>query len=110
MDAKMRLRQRGWLEHSNNLLPHFAPSTLIYPSPNIVLIYCSGYMPPEYTIDGLFSVKSDVFSFGVLMLEIVSGKRNRGFNHPDHHHNLLGHVRLPPLNPMLKICFWLVFY
>ncbi|KAH9651149.1 G-type lectin S-receptor-like serine/threonine-protein kinase [Citrus sinensis] len=25
-----------------------------------------GYMPPEYAIDGLFSVKSDVFSFGVL--------------------------------------------
>ncbi|KAJ8446135.1 hypothetical protein Cgig2_000932 [Carnegiea gigantea] len=51
-----------------------------------------GYMPPEYAIDGLFSVKFDVFSFGVLMLEIVSGKRNRGFNHPDHHHNLLGHA------------------
>ncbi|XP_021749674.1 G-type lectin S-receptor-like serine/threonine-protein kinase At4g27290 [Chenopodium quinoa] len=51
-----------------------------------------GYMPPEYTVDGLFSVKSDVFSFGVLILEIVSGKKNRGFNHPDHHHNLLGHA------------------
>ena len=32
------------------------------------------------------------FSFGVLLLEIVSGKKNRGFSHPDHHHNLLGHV------------------
>lgn len=51
-----------------------------------------GYMPPEYTIDGLFSVKSDVFSFGVVVLEIVSGKTNRGFNHSDHHHNLLGHT------------------
>ena len=51
-------------------------------------------MPPEYAIDGLFSVKSDVFSFGVLVLEIVCGKRNRGFYHADHHHNLLGHVRL----------------
>ncbi|CAK9144610.1 unnamed protein product [Ilex paraguariensis] len=28
------------------------------------------------------------------MLEIVSGKRNRGFHHPDHHHNLLGHAWL----------------
>ncbi|XP_024033347.1 G-type lectin S-receptor-like serine/threonine-protein kinase At4g27290 isoform X3 [Citrus clementina] len=51
-----------------------------------------GYMPPEYAIDGLFSVKSDVFSFGVLVLEIVCGKRNRGFYHADHHHNLLGHA------------------
>ncbi|KAL9670856.1 hypothetical protein QQ045_008415 [Rhodiola kirilowii] len=51
-----------------------------------------GYMPPEYAIDGIFSVKSDVFSFGVLLLEIVTGKRNRGFHHPHHHLNLLGHV------------------
>ncbi|XVF77744.1 hypothetical protein PTKIN_Ptkin14bG0071500 [Pterospermum kingtungense] len=51
-----------------------------------------GYMPPEYAIDGFFSVKSDVFSFGVLLLEILSGKRNRGFHHSDHHLNLLGHA------------------
>ncbi|WRX29635.1 Serine-threonine/tyrosine-protein kinase [Theobroma cacao] len=50
-----------------------------------------GYMPPEYAVDGLFSIKSDVFSFGVLVLEIISGKKNRGFFHPDHSHNLLGH-------------------
>jgi len=49
-------------------------------------------MSPEYAVDGLFSVKSDVFSFGVLVLEIVSGKRNRGFFHPDHYLNLLGHA------------------
>ncbi|KAG2711780.1 hypothetical protein I3760_04G093100 [Carya illinoinensis] len=34
-----------------------------------------GYMPPEYVMHGQFSVKSDVFSFGVLVLEIVSGKK-----------------------------------
>ncbi|KAH9608484.1 hypothetical protein KSS87_011267, partial [Heliosperma pusillum] len=51
-----------------------------------------GYMPPEYAFDGLFSVKSDVYSFGVLVLEIVSGQKNRAFNHQDHHHNLLGHT------------------
>ncbi|KAM3253097.1 G-type lectin S-receptor-like serine/threonine-protein kinase isoform X2 [Capsicum annuum] len=50
-----------------------------------------GYMSPEYALEGKFSVKSDVFSFGVLVLEIVSGIRNRGFSHPDHHHNLIGH-------------------
>ncbi|CAN4104114.1 unnamed protein product [Withania somnifera] len=51
-----------------------------------------GYMSPEYAVDGIFSVKSDVFSFGVLVLEIVSGKKNRRFVHPDHHLNLLGHT------------------
>ncbi|EOY12715.1 Serine/threonine kinases,protein kinases,ATP binding,sugar binding,kinases,carbohydrate binding, putative [Theobroma cacao] len=51
-----------------------------------------GYMAPEYAINGVYSTKSDVFSFGVLVLEILSGKRNRGFCHPDHQHNLLGHA------------------
>ncbi|XP_023757757.1 G-type lectin S-receptor-like serine/threonine-protein kinase At4g27290 isoform X1 [Lactuca sativa] len=51
-----------------------------------------GYISPEYAANGLFSVKSDVFSFGVLVLEIVSGKKNRGFSHQDHHDNLLGHA------------------
>ncbi|XP_057963515.1 receptor-like serine/threonine-protein kinase SD1-8 [Malania oleifera] len=37
-----------------------------------------GYMSPEYAMDGLFSIKSDVFSFGVLLLEILSGKKNTG--------------------------------
>nr|XP_043620436.1 G-type lectin S-receptor-like serine/threonine-protein kinase At4g27290 isoform X4 [Erigeron canadensis] len=51
-----------------------------------------GYMSPEYALDGLFSTKSDVFSFGVLVLEIISGKRNRGFIHSDHSNNLIGHA------------------
>ncbi|MED6131493.1 hypothetical protein PIB30_010246 [Stylosanthes scabra] len=51
-----------------------------------------GYMSPEYAIDGQFSFKSDVFSFGVLLLEILSGKKNKGFLHPDHKLNLLGHA------------------
>lgn len=51
-----------------------------------------GYMSPEYAMDGVFSVKSDVFSFGVLLLEIISGRRNRGVYSYSNHLNLLGHA------------------
>ncbi|KAJ6928326.1 hypothetical protein NC652_012421 [Populus alba x Populus x berolinensis] len=51
-----------------------------------------GYMAPEYATDGLFSVKSDVFSFGILLLEIISGKKSRGFYHPDDSQSLIGHA------------------
>jgi hypothetical protein len=30
-------------------------------------------MSPEYAMEGIFSVKSDTYSFGILVLEIVSG-------------------------------------
>jgi serine/threonine protein kinase len=56
------------------------------------MIFCSGYMSPKYAMHGQYSVKSDVFSFGVLVLEIMSGKKNRGFCHPNHQHNFLGYV------------------
>ena len=36
-------------------------------------------MSPEYAVDGMFSMKSDVYSFSVLVLETVTGKKNRGF-------------------------------
>ncbi|KAM0952366.1 putative protein kinase RLK-Pelle-DLSV family [Dioscorea sansibarensis] len=51
-----------------------------------------GYMSPEYAMDGIFSQKSDVFSFGVLVLEIITGKKNRGVYSAAPHRNLLDHV------------------
>ncbi|CAN6201910.1 unnamed protein product [Urochloa humidicola] len=36
-----------------------------------------GYMAPEYLMRGNYSVKSDVFSFGVMVLEILTGRKNR---------------------------------
>ncbi|CAL5410562.1 unnamed protein product [Camellia sinensis] len=48
-----------------------------------------GYMAPEYAMEGLFSVKSDVFSFGVILLEIISGKKNSGFHLSKHGYSLL---------------------
>ncbi|KAJ7948223.1 G-type lectin S-receptor-like serine/threonine-protein kinase [Quillaja saponaria] len=51
-----------------------------------------GYMSPEYALDGFFSVKSDIFSFGVVVLEIISGKRNTGFSQSEHAVSLLGYA------------------
>ncbi|CAL8151376.1 unnamed protein product [Prunus armeniaca] len=51
-----------------------------------------GYMAPEYAIDGLFSVKSDVLSFGILVLEVMSGRKNKGLYHPNLSHSLIGHA------------------
>ncbi|KAK8952742.1 Cysteine-rich receptor-like protein kinase 26 [Platanthera guangdongensis] len=39
----------------------------------------SGYMAPEYAMRGLFSTKSDVFSYGMVVLEIITGRRNGSF-------------------------------
>ncbi|XP_028769641.1 G-type lectin S-receptor-like serine/threonine-protein kinase SRK [Neltuma alba] len=46
-------------------------------------------MAPEYAMEGLFSIKSYVFSFGVLLLEIISGKKNGRFYLSEHDQSLL---------------------
>ena len=58
------------------------------------MMLCSGYMAPEYAFNGLFSIKSDVFSFGILVLEMVSGKRSRGFLPENHGIPLTAHVSI----------------
>ncbi|KAF7805848.1 G-type lectin S-receptor-like serine/threonine-protein kinase [Senna tora] len=49
-------------------------------------------MSPEYALDGIFSIKSDVFSFGVMVLEIMSGKKNTGFFKTKQVSSLLGYA------------------
>ncbi|RWR88282.1 cysteine-rich receptor-like protein kinase 10 isoform X7 [Cinnamomum micranthum f. kanehirae] len=51
-----------------------------------------GYMAPEYAMHGRFSVKSDVFSFGVLLLEILSGKKNSRSYLAENAQSLLAHA------------------
>ncbi|CAN1839576.1 G-type lectin S-receptor-like serine/threonine-protein kinase RKS1 [Linum perenne] len=51
-----------------------------------------GYMSPEYVIFGRYSVKSDVFSFGVILLETVTGKKINGFFQENPSLSLIGHV------------------
>jgi serine/threonine protein kinase len=56
------------------------------------IVVFSSYMSPEYAMDGVFSMKSDIYSFGVLTLEILTGKKNRGFYDEELDLNLLGYV------------------
>ncbi|KAM3301689.1 G-type lectin S-receptor-like serine/threonine-protein kinase [Capsicum chacoense] len=51
-----------------------------------------GYMSPEYALEGVFSIKSDVFSIGVVILEIITGRRNTGFYQSNEASNLLVHA------------------
>ncbi|CAA0826542.1 Cysteine-rich receptor-like protein kinase 29 [Striga hermonthica] len=54
-----------------------------------IIVGTYGYMPPEYVMHGHFSVKTDVFSFGVLVLEIMSGHRNGFVDSGDYSDGLL---------------------
>ncbi|KAG6407561.1 hypothetical protein SASPL_130553 [Salvia splendens] len=47
-----------------------------------------GYMAPEYARHGDFSIKSDVFSFGVLVLEIICGQSNNSFKNVENGENV----------------------
>jgi len=49
-------------------------------------------MAPEDALFGKVSPKIDVFSFGVLVLEIITGKRNTSSDDPDKAVNLLTDV------------------
>ena len=52
-------------------------------------------MAPEYISHGHYSVKSDAFSFGIIVLEIVSGKKKSWFCNSDDVELLLSFVSVP---------------
>ena len=51
-------------------------------------------MTPEYAKSRQFSIKSDVFSFGVLILEIVSGQKVICLDNGENREHLLSYVSM----------------
>ena len=51
-------------------------------------------MAPEYAMHGHFSVKTDVYSFGVLVLDIVTGQRNNHIRRRETIEDLLSYVSI----------------
>ena len=49
-------------------------------------------MPPKYAMNGQFLVKFDAFSFGMLVLEIISGQKNCSFQIEENIEHLLSYV------------------
>lgn len=78
------------------MLAFFMRSHFLFKSLILIVLYFpfSGYMSPEYAMSGIVWTKIDVFSFGVLVLEIVSGKKNNSCYHSERPLNLIGYVSI----------------
>ena len=67
-------------------------------------------MAPEYISHGHYSVKSDVFSFGILVLEIVSGKKKSWLCNTDDVELLISYVSVPVIFHEASLLFMRVLF
>ena len=61
---------------------------------NLLILICSVYIAPKYVMFGQFSIKSNIFRFGVLILEIVSGQKITSFCNGEKVEYLLNYVSM----------------
>ncbi|KAB1202814.1 Cysteine-rich receptor-like protein kinase 29 [Morella rubra] len=90
LDWERRYKIIGGIARGMLYLHEDSRLRIIHNTSRIVGTY--GYMAPEYAMHGQFSVKSDVFSFGVLVLEIVSGQKNNCFRNGENVEDLLSYA------------------
>jgi serine/threonine protein kinase len=63
-------------------------------------------MAPEYAMQGQLSVKADVYSYGVLLLELITGRKHTDYNLSPEMQIILGWLRYSdtvPFNFQLSI-------
>jgi serine/threonine protein kinase len=74
----------------------------------MVIVYLDrGYLSPEYASFGHISTAIDTFSFGIVILEIISGRKNIDFGKPEGQHILLQWVHIYSLtsnHPLWPCC------
>jgi serine/threonine-protein kinase PBS1 len=51
-----------------------------------------GYCAPEYALTGQLTVKSDIYSFGVVFLELITGRRPQDTDRPPEEQDLVAWV------------------
>jgi serine/threonine protein kinase len=61
------------------------------------------YVAPEYAMTGHLLVKSDVYSYGVVLLELLTGRKPVDMSQPNGQENLVTWVSYILFNPMLLL-------